>query len=187
MVSFSDPEKLAKIFDDENRHQWQNTDFILSALNIKENEVICDVGAGTGYFCQQILDKTLASMVYAIDLEPNMVFYLKNRFSLEPKVRPLSCQADDPQIPQDADVIFIANCYRFIQDRQRFLANLKQQIQRKARVFIVDFKGAASRVSPEQALSDVIHSGFEVLSFDRNSCPDHFICSFRLSERAVDQ
>ncbi len=177
MVSFAEPEKLAFIFDGENRQQWQNTDHILATLDIKQNEVVADVGAGTGYFCQQFVSRTGVGHIYAIDLEANMVAYLENRFIEEPRISCLSCTADDPSIPEGVDTVFLANSYRFIKDRKTFLAKLKEQITAEARVVIVDFKGSNARVTPEMAIQEVKDAGFEIVNFDRDGCPDHYILS----------
>ncbi len=179
MVSFAEPEKLALIFDGDNRQEWQRTDYIMQHLAIAPDEVIADVGAGTGYFSAQFIRHSKAGKVYAIDLEPNMQAYLAKRFTGEPRVQVRGCAADNPQLPEDVDSVFIANSYRFMAQRPRFLAHLAAQLAPSARVVIVDYKGSNARVSPEMAIAEVIAAGFEIYHFDRDGCPDHYLLSFR--------
>lgn len=183
MVSFTDPHKLAQIFDSDHRQQWQRTDYILQVLNLKSSEVVADVGAGTGYFCQQFLEFTMAKHIYAIDPEPNMQVYLTERFSHEPRLTPRQCGYDNPQLPSDTTTVFMANSYRFIQSRSTFLQQLSAQLPLNARVMIVDYKGNNARVTPEMVISEVIAAGFELYHYDRDSCPDHYILSFRHRNR----
>lgn len=181
MVSFAEPEKLTLIFDGENRQEWQNTSYIIDYLNIAQHEVVADLGAGTGYFCQQFLTHTAAAKIYAIDLEPNMRTYLQQRFANVSNLTCAACTPTDPCLPDDVDLVFIANTYRFITDRIAFLANLKQQLPEKARVVIVDFKGNHARVTPAMAMMEIIAAGFEIYHYERDSCPDHYLLSFRLA------
>lgn len=183
MVSFTEPEKLALIFDGENRQQWQNTRYIMDTLNVGPGSIIADIGAGTGYFCQQFINNTPAEKIYAIDLEPNMLTYLQQRFANQPRIVCRACEPANPHLPDDVDTVFIANSYRFITERTEFLARLYEQLPQKARVIIVDFKGSNARVTPEMAMKEVISESFEIYHYDRDGCPDHYILSFRLPEQ----
>lgn len=180
MVSFAEPEKLTLIFDSDQRQSWQNTSHIIDYLSIKSGEVIADLGAGTGYFCHQFLNHTPAAKIYALDVEPNMCSYLQQRFADEPKVICAASEPQDPQLPGDVDLVFMANTYRFITERQTFLTRLGEQLPIHARVVIVDFKGAQGRVPPEEVLKEVINAGFEIYHYERDTCPDHYLLSFRL-------
>lgn len=180
-ISFSDPEKLKEIFDGENREEWQKTSYIIKNLQLKADTIIADVGAGTGYF-SNIFSQTLSNgKVYSIDCEPNMVIYLKNRFSHDSfhNVDIVQSAMEDPCIPLDVDMVFVANTYRFINDRCAFLGNLFQQVKRHTRLVFVDFKGSHARVSPDMAIDEVQQAGFKVINFDITGCPDHYILTFQ--------
>ncbi|WP_131914395.1 class I SAM-dependent methyltransferase [Celerinatantimonas diazotrophica] len=154
---------------------------MIDYLSIAQNEVVADLGAGTGYFCQQFLTHTAAAKIYAIDLEPNIRIYLQRRFADVPNLTCTACTPTSPCLPDDVDLLFMANTYRFITERSTFLANLKQQLPEKARVVIVDFKGNHARVTPKMAMEEVIAAGFEIYHYERDSCPDHYLLSFRLA------
>ena len=180
-ISFSDPERLKEIFDGENREEWQKTSYIMKHLQLNSNTVIADVGAGTGYF-SDLFSQTLSDgKVYAIDCEPNMVTYLKSRFSNSRlnNVDIIQSKSEDPCIPRDVDMVFIANTYRFINDRSAFLGNLFQQVESNTRLVFVDFKGSHARVSPDMAINEVQQAGFEIINLDITGCPDHYILTFR--------
>ena len=74
---FDQPEELANRFDDPARDSWQKPDMVIAALNLKPNQVVADVGAGTGYFTVRLAKLEVAPKVYASDIEPSMVTYLK--------------------------------------------------------------------------------------------------------------
>ncbi|QSX33781.1 class I SAM-dependent methyltransferase [Shewanella avicenniae] len=182
-ISFSEPERLKAIFDSENREEWQKTSHIIRSLALKENEIIADIGAGTGYFSEIFSHTIKEGKIYSIDCEPNMVAYMRNRFSSEAfnNIKVILSQPDDPSIPPRVDTVFIANTYRFIQDRDAFLNKMRSQTSRKTKFVIVDFRGSNARVSPQLAIDEVQRAGFEVVDFDVAGCPEHYILTFTLN------
>ncbi|QMV16876.1 class I SAM-dependent methyltransferase [Vibrio spartinae] len=180
-ISFSEPERLKEIFDSENREEWQRTSHIIRSLALKEHETIADIGAGTGYFSNLFAQIIRHGKVYAIDCEPNMVAYMQERFSGEAfaQIEIILSQRDNPCIPADAETVFIANTYRFIQERDAFLQKMREQTSRGTKFVLVDYKGSNARVSPQQAMDEVRQAGFEVVNFDTEGCPDHYILTFK--------
>ncbi len=179
-ISFAEPQRLKEIFDGENREQWQRTSHVINSLALKEDDIIADIGAGTGYFSNIFAQKVASGKVYAIDCEPNMVAYMQERFAAEQfaHLQVRQSRADNPCIPEDANIVFMANTYRFIHNRDSFLQKMRAQAGRETRFVFVDFKGSTARVTPQMAIDEVQKAGFEVLHFDLEGCPDHYILSF---------
>ena len=179
-ISFSEPQRLKEIFDGENREEWQRTSHIINSLALKEDDIVADIGAGTGYFSNLFSQNVESGKVYSIDCEPNMVAYMKERFSGDSfaHLQVFQSMPDNPCIPADVGVVFLANTYRFIQSRDLFLQKMREQTRRGTRFVFVDFKGANARVTAEMAVNEVQEAGFEVLNFDLEGCPDHYILTF---------
>lgn len=180
-ISFSEPERLTLIFDGENREDWQRTSYILNSLDLRDDDIIADVGAGTGYFSNLFANEVKQGKVYAIDCEPNMIDFMVQRFTKEniDNIATIQSQADDPCIPMECNIVFLANAYRFIQNRAEFLQKIYAQTQRDTRYVIVDFKHNNARVLPTQAIEEVHSAGFEVCDFDMTGCPNHYILTFK--------
>lgn len=179
-ISFAEPQRLKEIFDAQNREEWQRTSHIIRTLALEEDDIIADIGAGTGYFSNIFAQTITSGKVYSIDCEPNMVAYMKDRFSAESfaQMQVIESMPDNPCIPPDAKIIFLANTYRFIPKRDAFLQKMREQTQSGTRFVFVDFKGVNARVTPEMAKNEVEEAGFEVQSFDLDGCPDHYILTF---------
>lgn len=179
-ISFSEAERLSQIFDAENREEWQRTSRILDKLALQPDTVIADVGAGTGYFSQLFAECVPQGKVYALDTEPNMLAYMERRFAQEAftniVVQP--SQHGDPQLPAGLDIIFLANVYRFIRDRQAFLVQLYQQCEPHTCGMFVDLKHEQAQVSPQQVVTEIEATGFKVVELDMVSCPNHYILQF---------
>ncbi|MCZ8513695.1 methyltransferase domain-containing protein [Paenibacillus filicis] len=72
-----DPVKMARL-DSPERRKALPPEKILSLLEIKENDTVLDMGAGTGYFSFPAA-KLTSGTVYALDVEPQMLEVLKQR------------------------------------------------------------------------------------------------------------
>jgi uncharacterized protein YfdQ (DUF2303 family) len=114
-----------------------------------------------------------------------MVSYLKNRFSHNSfdHVDIIQSRMENPCVPVDVDLVFVANTYRFISDRSEFLGNLYQQIKHQTQLVFVDFKGAHARVTSEMAINEIQQAGFKVLNLDTTGCPDHYILTFEKEQK----
>ena len=185
-ISFSEAERLSLIFDAENREEWQRTSHILQSLNLRPTMKVADVGAGTGYFTQLFATLLPQGIVYALDAEPNMVRFMEERFQHreDANIQLQLCDALNPQLPADLDVVFLANVYRFIKQRDTFLANLYQQVQPNTLIMFVDFRHSHARVSPQQAMDEVTRAGFTIETMDMSGCPDHYILRFNKPQPA---
>src|SRR5688572_10256921 len=75
---FDDPAKYAKSFDDPARDTWQMPQRVIDALQLTSGMKVADIGAGTGYFSIR-LAKVPGVSVFAVDIEPKMLEYLKQR------------------------------------------------------------------------------------------------------------
>ena len=180
MVSFAEPARLSFIFDAEDREQWQKSWAILQRMALQPEMVVADIGAGTGYFSQLFALTLSGGRVHAIDCEPNMVAHMQQRFAREglANVSVHLSRVCDPCLPEIPDWVFLANVYRFIQEREVFLRRLLAQMGQQTRGLLVDFKGAQAAVSPTQARAEVQQAGFVVDELDLQTCPDHYLLHF---------
>ena len=180
MVSFAEPARLSFIFDAEEREQWQKSSAILQRMALQPEMVVADVGAGTGYFSRLFALTLSGGRVHAIDCEPNMVAHMQQRFAREglANVSVHLSRVCDPCLPEIPDWVFLANVYRFIQEREVFLRRLLAQMGQQTRGLLVDFKGAQAAVSPTQARAEVQQAGFVVDELDLQTCPDHYLLHF---------
>ncbi|XGI82686.1 class I SAM-dependent methyltransferase [Halorutilales archaeon Cl-col2-1] len=67
-----DPEKAEKL-EDESRLELAPVDDLLSLMNVSEDDSVCDVGCGTGFFTRRVAEKV--DEVYGVDVERKMLEY----------------------------------------------------------------------------------------------------------------
>jgi SAM-dependent methyltransferase len=188
---FDDAEKWAKSFDDPARDAWQMPDRVIAALGLRPGESVADIGAGTGYFTVRLAKSATAPTVYAVDIEPSMVQYLRQRASKEGLGRVVVVQAtaEGANLPQPVDVVLVVDTYHHIPSRVTYFRELKKWMKPGGRLAIVDWRRDAPegppvefRFTPEQIASELEQAGFR-LSVRHEFLPRQIFVMFEVTER----
>ncbi len=147
-----DPKESAKSFDNPERDAWQMPDRVIAGLNLKRGQVVADIGAGTGYFSVRLAKSEAAPKVYAVDIEPQMVTYLRERASKEGLTNVIAVQAaaDNPNLPEPVDLVLIVDTYHHIGDREAYFRKLAKSLKPRGRVAIIDFKPDSPEGPPKE-------------------------------------
>ena len=171
---FDDPERYAQTFDDPERDAWQMPERVIDALDIAAGERVADIGAGTGYFTVRLARQTEAGTVFAVDIEPAMVDYVRERAAEAglDQVVGVVAQADSPNLPEPVDVVLIVNTWHHIPNRVAYFTALQDRLTPGARLAIVDFrKGAPGggppdefRFTPDEISDELARAGFDLRS-----------------------
>jgi 2-polyprenyl-3-methyl-5-hydroxy-6-metoxy-1,4-benzoquinol methylase len=122
-------EYIARL-DNPARDEWQRPDVVLAALGINQTSVVCDVGAGTGYFALRLAK--LAAQVYAVDVEPQLLSLLRDRVASAglQNVTPVLGLPHDPLIPASAcDLILIVNVFHHVPEKAAYLRRLQDGLR----------------------------------------------------------
>jgi ubiquinone/menaquinone biosynthesis C-methylase UbiE len=153
--SFDDVSKWVGVFDDPGRDAWQKPDAVLQTLGVAPGMTVADLGAGTGYFsvhlAKAVGDK---GKVLAIDVEPKLVDYMKERAAKAHLAQMVAVLAptDDPKLPAGGvDLVLIVDTWHHIDDRLHYLAKLAAGLKPGGRVAVVDFKKGDFPVGPPDA------------------------------------
>ena len=151
---FEDAEVWAERFDNPERDEWQKPTEIIRALSLSADARVADIGSATGYFATRIAGSLPQGSVWGIDIEPDMVRYLRDRARREGLSNLFSTlgQADDPLIPQPVDLVLVVDTYHHISDRPAYFAGLREHLRPGGRVAIVDFKKGDFPVGPPDSM-----------------------------------
>jgi ubiquinone/menaquinone biosynthesis C-methylase UbiE len=149
---FENPAEWAKRFDDPKRDDWQKPDLVVSLLAAKPGEVVADIGAGTGYFAVRLAKAQPMATVYGVDIEPDMVEYLRKRSSSEglPNMVGVVGSAESAQLPQPVDLALIVDTYHHLPNRLAYFRDLRRSLKPGARVAIIDHRKDALEGPPAQ-------------------------------------
>jgi len=171
--SFGQAEMWAKEFDDPARDAWQKPDEILDALHLEGTSRVADLGAGTGYFSVRIAKRVPEGKLFAVDIEPDMLRYLRERAHHEHLnvIVPILASVDSANLPEPVDLVLVVDTYHHIDNRIAYFAKLKASLRPNGRLAIVDFKADSPdgpppehRVSPEKVTAELNAAGYSLVA-----------------------
>lgn len=150
--SFAGAQRWVKKFDDPARAQWQKPDQVIKALNIGATDKIADIGAGTGYFSLRIAKAYPHATVYAVDVEPSMITYLKEQTEREslPNHVAVKVPANKAKLPNKVNMVIVVDTYHHIDDRVAYFDGLRKQLLPNSRIAIIDFTAQSPEGPPPE-------------------------------------
>lgn len=185
--TFKDAERWSHVFDDPERDAWQKPHQVIQALALAPDARVADLGAGTGYFSARLANMLPKGRVYAVDIEPDMVRFLRDRATREKLANLVAIQgtADDPRLPEKVHLILLVDVYHHIEGREAYFRKLRASLRAGGRVAIIDFtldspRGppVAARVAPDVVKAEMRAAGL-ALSAEHRFLPDQYFLIFR--------
>lgn len=154
---FKGPEAWFKEFDAQERDEWQKPDEVIELLALPERAVVADVGAATGYFSLRIARARPKGIVYAVDIEPEMVSFVGERAQKEgvPNVRALITSPGHADLPEPVDLLLLVDTAHHIENRAAYFASVRDVLKPGGRIAIIDFKRDAPMGPPPSERLDV--------------------------------
>ena len=146
----------------------------MDALQIGEESVVADLGAGGGWFTIRLARRAVNGRVYAEDIQPEMIESIDRRVKREglTNVKVILGSPSDPALPEPVDAVLIVDAYHEIEAPVVLLANVAKALKMKGRLGIVNFKmdgggpgpPPEERVDPERIIRDAQSAGLRLLS-----------------------
>jgi len=191
MKPFEETAKYIEFLEREDRSSWQKPDDVVKKIGLKENHIISDVGAGSGYFSFRFSEKVPQGKVYAIDVEPEMIRHIHHR-AMEKEIKNIETvlsEYDNPKVPNDSDIVFICDVLHHVQKREEWFAKLFSQMKSGSKLIILDFKSGELPEGPpekvkityEEIKELAVNAGFSFEFIDNDILPYQFYMQFSKS------
>ncbi len=173
----------AVFLDDEERKEKFPLEEILSLLELEKDDIVLDLGAGTGFLTFSIAEELEDGKIYAVDVQEEMLKKLEEKCSEKNCgniVVKLSEEGDIPLPDEEVTKVISLNVLHEIEDMGT-LEELKRVMKKEAEMCIVDWdrdviteRGPPThvRLSLSEAIECLEENQFEVL--DNGKIQDHF-------------
>ena len=181
MEPFEDTEKYIAFLERKDRLSWQRPEAVIEKINLRGDERIADVGAGSGYFTFRFASKVPRGKVYAIDVKPEMLRHIHHK-SLSKKITNIEIMLaayNDPNVPLDSDVVFICDVLHHVEERPTWVKKLYSEMKAEAVLVLIEFKEGPLpegppeqiKISREDIVSVFVKAGFTKMSEDIHLLP----------------
>ena len=171
------------------RDEWQKPDEVVNALDLKNRDVVADIGAGTGYFSRRLARAVAPDgKVYAVDVAADILAYLQERADRESihNIVTIVSRPDDPLLPANSlDLAFFCDTTHHIEHRVNFYRKLFPAFKPHGRLAIIDYPPDSPRsphkpeqmVPRSQVISEAEQAGFKLVK-DFQFLPYHYFLIF---------
>lgn len=177
-------DELVNRFEDSTRAEWQKRETVIEYMNLDSNDVVADIGAGTGYFTFPMAKK--CGKVIAIDIDNNFINYLVGQKAIQgaDNVEVRQSEPDNPKLAElECDKVIIVNTVHHFDKVAKYLNKVRKSLHFGGSLYIVDFKEGDLPVGPPNnikiSLSDMKRelglAGFNKLEVDTETLPYQYI------------
>jgi ubiquinone/menaquinone biosynthesis C-methylase UbiE len=117
---------------------------VVEALNLRPDDVVADIGAGTGYFSFRLSRDLPAGKVLAVDVQPEMVdilTFLKQENQAE-NVEPILGSETDPHLPPNSiDLALMVDAYHEFAFPLEMMQGIVTALKPGGRVALLEYRG----------------------------------------------
>ncbi len=188
------------VFNNPNRAEWEKTDEMLKALDIKEGESIADLGCGGGFFTYEF-SKLVGEngSVYATEINKDALKYLdelKSKYNVK-NIHTLVTKMNDCKLKENScDKVFMCSMYHavYITDiefvKDEFIESIQKGLKTGGHLIIVDNNVTPRDVPsyygpgimPELIISQLSFYGFKLIKKEE-FIPQRFVLVFEMTEK----
>lgn len=128
----------------ENRESEERCSLLLSNLGVKPGMTIVDMGCGNGFYSLKMAKMVgKKGRILAVDVQPQMLFYLRNRMEDEgiENITPILGSFHNPRLPPNtADLILMVDVYHELSHPEKMLADMRNSLKPNGLVVLLEYR-----------------------------------------------
>lgn len=125
----------------------------LQRIGMGENDVICDIGAGSGIFTIPAA-KITKNTVYSLEIDEGMLEIITEKSMEEglPNIEPIKVAGDEFEIKdQIIDIAFLVTVLHEIEKKDIFLREIKRILKYNGKIMVIEFHKCETPMGPPEA------------------------------------
>ena len=163
------------MLEDPKRDAYQKPHEVMRTLDVRQGEVIADIGAGSGYFTFRLAHHVGDNgRVYAVDVSPDMILHLNRRIRelKAMNVSSILADPDDPLLPErSVNRFFFSDSWHHIENQAKYLSLIKKMLKPGGEIIMIDFHKKELPVGPpmqmkiarEDLIKQMENNGFRLM------------------------
>ncbi|MBL6877874.1 MAG: methyltransferase domain-containing protein [Flavobacteriaceae bacterium] len=155
------------------REKEENVSKLIQNMGIKPNDTIADIGAGSGYHVFRMAPIAKKGMVYAVDIQPEMLMAIENSKETS-KIKNietiLSSEKSVYLSKNSVDKILMVDVYHEFSLPIEMITSIKSALKPKGELFLIEYRAEDPNVpikkihkmSEKQAVKEMNAAGFKL-------------------------
>lgn len=155
------------------REKEENVSKLIKNMRIKSNDVIADIGAGSGYHTFRMASLTPNGLVYAVDIQTEMLMAIENKktFSEISNVETILGTEKSVQLPKNSvDKILMVDVYHEFSFPLEMIFSMKNALKSNGELFLIEYRAEdplvpikrIHKMSQKQAVKEMEAAGFKL-------------------------
>ena len=155
------------------REQEENVSKLILNMRIKNDDIIADIGAGSGYHAFRIAPLAKNGLVYAVDIQTEMLMTIeKNKeFSEIKNIETILGTEKSVQLPKNSvDKILMVDVYHEFSFPVEMITSMKNALKPNGQLFLIEYRGedplvpikTIHKMTEKQALKEMESAGFKL-------------------------
>ena len=155
------------------REEEEDVSKLIKNMRIKPNDIVADIGAGSGYHTFKIAALTKNGFVYAVDIQPEMLMVIEeNKESGKIKnIETILGTEKSIQLPSNSvDKILMVDVYHEFNFPAEIIVSIKRALKPNGELFLIEYRSedstvpikAIHKMSEKQAVREMEAAGFKL-------------------------
>lgn len=148
-ISFVMGHRAAAWLNRPERIQEEMPDTVVENMNLEPNEVVADIGAGSGYFSFRIAAKVPEGKVLAVDIQPEMLELIETQMGQQgvTNIEGVLGAVDNPNLPANSiDAAIMVDAYHEFSHPFEMIDGIYQALRPGGRIFLLEYRGEDASV-----------------------------------------
>ena len=148
-ISFVMGHQAAAWLNRPGRIQEEMPDEVVANMSLNPNDVVADIGAGSGYFSFRIAKLVPDGKVFAVDIQPEMLQLIEGQKTQDGvnNIEGVLGEIDNPNLPPNSiDAAIMVDAYHEFSHPFEMIDGLYNALRPGGRIFLLEYRGEDASV-----------------------------------------
>ena len=127
----------------DSRVTEEKPDLTVQQLDLKPDDTVADIGAGTGYFSFRMAQQVPQGKIYAVDIQPEMldaISFLKQEYKISNVETVLGAEQQANLPPASIDLALMVDAYHEFAYPREMMESIIQALKPGGRVVLLEYR-----------------------------------------------
>ena len=156
------------------REKEENSSTLIRNMNIQPDDVIADIGAGSGYHVFKMAPMINKGQIYAIDIQEEMLNEIQKKANNKgvQNVNLIKGGEKSANLPENSvDKVLMVDVYHEFSFPKEMMASIKKALRPNGKIFLVEYRGEdplipilkVHKMTEKQAIKEMKTAGFKLM------------------------